>query len=323
MSSVDLGPGADPVGGASRRYRVLALPPGLRHGTVDAVDPSGRWQAGHAQDRDGVEHLVLWDDGVPADLGTVYLDPVAINRDGMMVGGFSWRYHRGEFRTLAPVPGGHSTVAAVNDGGVAAGSSSRTGARLDVPVLWEGANGPAVLPLGPDDNWGSVAGISGDGTVAGEAGHGAHNVADLSSRPVVWHPSGRIADLALPADTSPGATLRLLGIHDGVITANQKTGRRERVLQWPHPAGVPVVVAEGHAAAVSGTGAIVVYLKHSGGDRSAWLLHGESLIRLRDSTDPLRPAIVTGVTDTGDAYGWAHDDNRGTSTMPVVWRRDS
>jgi hypothetical protein len=299
----------------------LPLPVGLSDGTVDAADPSGRWQAGTAQDGGGVPHLVRWEDGVPLDLGTTDVGAVAVNRSGDMVGGtttgdvsHAWRYHDGRF---LPVPALHDgdvvTVGAINDAGTVTGTSTDPDGAPETPVVWSPDGAVRALPLPAGDNTGQPAAIDADGTVVGTVGYDPHDTSPWQPHPVVWHPDGSLTDLPGPADD-----ITPVAVENGVVTGSRPTAAGSwSVWQWVGSTANPVAVADGRAVAANTTGALALRVT----DASAALWRDGSRRNLPiPSDDPgMRTWWLAGVTDADTVYGTADSVAGADGFTPLRW----
>jgi hypothetical protein len=305
----------------------LPLPSGLWSGTVDAVDPSGRWQAGTAQDTDGVQHLVRWEDGVPRDLGTTYPGVAGINRSGDMVGGTTtgdvshvWRYHDGRFVPLPPLRAGDVlTVGGINDAGTVTGTSIDPWGVPETPVVWSPDGTVSALPVPAGDNVGQPVGIDADGTVLGTVGYDPHDtVTPWHPHPAVWHPDGSLTELPGPAD-GLDTDIAPVAIEHGVITGNRPTATDSwSVWQWATSSAAPTVVTDGQAVAANTTGALAL----RAADRSSAALWRDGTRRTLPipAEDPgMQPWQLAGVTDADTVYGAAYHVNTAEDVTPLRW----
>lgn len=316
---------AAPIPALPCQVTALPLPVGLSDGTVTAADPSGRWQAGTAQDGNGAAHLVRWDGGTPQDLGTSYPWPAAINSSGDMIGSSTtgtvsqpWRYHDGQFLALPPLHDGDTiTTVALNDTGAAAGTSTDPDGIPQIPVVWPATGAVSALPLPAGDNTGQPAGVDTDGSIVGMVGFDPHDTSPWQAHPVAWQPDGTVVPLAAPAD-DPDAGLTPLAIDGGIITGNRQSDSGTwSVWQWATSTATPAAVTTGQATAASTTGALAVRVDGT----TAVLWHDGTTQNLPiPNPDPsMLPWSLTAVTDTDTVYGYANDVNGTAQNTPLRW----
>jgi hypothetical protein len=290
---------------------VLSAPAGMTNNVLQAVDSSGRWQLGQAQDADGNEYLIRWDNGTALDLGAstadVWIGGTAINRDGTVIGAggadvsTSWVYRDGRFSKLPGIRGADEVYSFdINDGGTVVGRANEAVSGLEKPVRWSPAGTVTALPLLQGDNYGQVESVDSDGTAVGIAGFDARDTTTLTRKVVAWTPDGSIHALPVP-DDAPDADINLVAIRGGVIVGDQPiAGGKRRVLVWDSVTAAPRVLTDGTAKAVSGDGGSIVLR-----DDGLWLLRDGVRHELADpSTDQvMAPTDIAGVTNAGVIYG--------------------
>jgi hypothetical protein len=262
----------------------LALPAGSwQRMDLAAADPSGRFQIAWGTDTSDQAHMIRWDNGVPADLGTPPGSLVDVDQQGDIVGttfddqtfrGTAWRWSDGQLTTLPGLPDSVTTDArAIAPDGTIAGFT-RSADGQSTAVIWGPDNSIHVLPAtGPSEAPGR---------------------------------DPQVLPLYQPQD---GTFAQLTAISAGTVLGDELTGNTFRAVTWS-PDGTPALVADGGSGqAINASGSIAyfrafqndLWLRQDGVDRS--LPFGPS---------PYAVGKVVALTDSGVAYGM-------NFSTPVRW----
>jgi hypothetical protein len=192
---------------------------------VSRIEPTGRFQAGSYRSPTGQLRVVLWTDGVPADLGIEGGDsgPAAVDSAGQVIGGTyvdgvqtAWRLRDG-VQTSLPTPAATSEVKliALGKDGQVAGEGLDENRENERAVIWATDNSVRVLPPPAGFNRVFVTGITDDGSVVGTAMDWDWPAAMArSTRAVVWDPAG--TPRLLPA-SKPGVFTSAAIVKDGKV----------------------------------------------------------------------------------------------------------
>jgi hypothetical protein len=283
----------------------LRLPAGSwqTFGLSDA-DPSGRFQIAYGTDTSWRAHLIRWDNGVPADLGTPLGSLEEINQQGDIVGNTesedglyrytAWRYSGGQLTTLPGLPDSVDTVArAIAPDGTVAGWV-RSADKQTTAVTWAPDNTVRALP---GSGASQAIDIDANGTVIGY----------LASAPVRWAP-GAEAEILPAFESGPDTYWELTAISAGTVIGTETNGTDTQIVMWA-PGAAPVSLGQGAAHAVNARGSIAyervyeneLWLRQDGVDRS--LPFGPS---------PYSIADIAALTDDDIVYGLHY-------STPVRW----
>jgi hypothetical protein len=259
-----------------------------------AADPSGRFQIGWGTDTSWHDHIIRWDGGVPADLGTPPGSIADVDQQGDFVGttfddqtyrGTAWRYSGGQVSILPGLAGGVETVArAIAPDGTVAGQARSADGR-STAVVWAPDNSIHALPATGSSQ---AIDIDADGTVIGT----------VDDAPVRWAPGSEPEALRLyqPQDSTYA---ELTAISGGTVLGTEFTGITGRVVTWA-PDGNPVPVADGTGQAINVQGSIA-YVRPYQND--LWLRQDGVDRPLPFGPSPYPVGRVVALTDTGVAYG--------------------
>jgi hypothetical protein len=277
--------------------------------TLNAADPSGRFQVSYADDTSFRGHLIRWDNGVPTDLGTPPGSPADVNEQGDIVGTFglseepytvtAWRYSGGRVTMLPGLPDSVDTVAnAIAPDGTVAGWV-RFADGQTTAVTWAPDNTVRVLP----GSGGSRAiDIDADGTVIG----------DLGDTPVRWAP-GAEPEILPPYHPGPGTSWELKAISAGTAVGQEyrdtDTGPDTQILAWAPGAAAPVALGHGHPNAIGSRGSIAYERDY---ENEQWLRKDGVDHALPFGSSPYSVADVVAVTDDDIVYGSLY-------SAPVRW----
>jgi len=259
-----------------------------------AADPSGRFQIGWGADTSGHDHMIRWDDGVPADLGTPPGSLADVDQRGDIVGttfdeqtyrGAAWRYSGGQVSVLPGLPDSVETVArAIAPDGTVTGRSRSADGR-STAVVWAPDNSIHALPATGSSQ---AIDIDADGTVIG-------TVDDV---PVRWAPGSEPETLPL-YEPQDGTYAQLTAIGGGTVLGTETTGSAGRVVTWSRE-GTPVVVADGTGQAINAQGSIAYFRPYQ---NELWLRQDGVDRALPFGPSPYAVGKVVALTDTGVAYG--------------------
>lgn len=259
-----------------------------------AADPSGRFQIGWGTDTSEHDHMIRWDDGVPADLGTPPGSIADVDQQGDIVGttvddqtylGTAWRYSGGQVSILPGLPDSVETVAsAIAPDGTVAGRTRSADGR-STAVVWQPDNSIHALPATGSSR---AIDIDADGTVIGTA----------DDAPVRWAPGSEpeVLPLYQPQD---GTYAELTAISGGTVLGTETTGITGRVVTWT-PDGNPVAVADGTGQAINAKGSIAYFRPYQ---NDLWLRQDGVDRPLPFGPSPYAVGKVVDLTDTGVAYG--------------------
>jgi uncharacterized membrane protein len=283
----------------------LRLPAGSwqTFGLSDA-DPSGRFQIAYATDTSWRAHLIRWDNGVPADLGTPPGSLEEINQQGDIVGNAdsvdgtyrstAWRYSGGRLTTLPGLPDSVETVArAIAPDGTVAGWA-RSADQQTTAVTWAPDNTVRALP-GPGGS--QAIDIDADGTVIGY----------LAGAPVRWAP-GAEAEILPRYESGPSTSLELTAISAGTVIGTERTGPDARIVEWA-PAAAPVSLGTGAAYAINARGSIAYEREY---ENELWLRQNGVDRSLPFGPSPYSIADIVALTDDDIVYGLHY-------SAPVRW----
>jgi uncharacterized membrane protein len=291
--------------GAPCVREMLPIPAGSwQRITVVDAEPGGRFQIGYGTDTSWRGHLVRWDNGVPADLGTPPGSLAEVNAQGTVVGtttsevapyhSTAWRYADGQVTTLPGLPGSVQSIAEAiaPDGTVAGYVRAADGQRT--AVTWAPDNTVQALPGTGESR---AVDIDADGTVIGY----------LGEAPVRWAPGGQ-AEILPAYAPGPGTSWRLTGITGGRVLGEEQGPDDVRVVVWA-PGAAPVSLGRGAAHAVNAAGSVAYERIY---ENEQWLRQGGVDRALPFGPSPYSVADVVAVTSDDTVYGTHY-------STPVRW----
>ncbi len=271
---------------------------------VSDADPSGRFQIAYGTDTSGRAHLIRWDNGVPANLGTPPGALAEVNQQGDIVGttfsdepdrSMAWRYSEGRLATLPGLPDSVEAVAQAiaPDGTVAGWVESADNQRT--AVTWSADNSVQALP----GSGGSFAiDIDVDGTVIGY----------LAGAPVRWAP-GAEAEVLPAYKAGAGTSWHLIAISAGTVIGQEwQTHTDNRLVVWA-PAAAPVSLGDVYGHAVNARGSIAYERAY---ENEQWLRKDGVDRSLPFGPSPFSIADIAALTDDDIAYGTHY-------STPVRW----
>jgi hypothetical protein len=259
-----------------------------------SADPGGRFQVGWGTDTSWHDHMIRWDGGAPADLGTPPGSIADIDQQGDIVGttfddqtyrGAAWRYSGGQVSMLPGLPDSVETVArAIAPDGTVAGRSRSADGRWTA-VVWAPDNSIHALPATGSSQ---AIDIDADGTVIGK----------VDDSLVRWAPGSEPETLPL-FQPQAGTYAELTAISAGTVLGTETMGTAGRVVTWS-PDGNPVAVADGIGQAINAQGSIAYFRPYQ---NDLWLRQDGVDRPLPFGPSPYPVGKVVALTDTGVAYG--------------------
>ncbi|MCX5233561.1 lamin tail domain-containing protein [Streptomyces sp. NBC_00233] len=310
-----------PESGEACSREVISGPAGLTAKTLEAGDPSGRYQAGRAVDSADVEHLVLWTDGVAEDLGVPALGansfPSDVNGHGEIVGNVfmdgnwrGWRRRGGQFTPVTlPASALTADAVAINGNGEMAGTSFRAAYAQDGrATVWSTDNSARELTRPAGFNDARALDIDDDGTVIGTVSLLDYDTATtLDQRAVAWFPDGtwRFLNGIRPTDQTEAKAIR-----NGRVVGTTASGG---ILAWNAVSGdVTQLSPEGRPVEVNSTGSVTT--------TNLELILPSGVRRPLPIFDPVHGGASRVLTDANIVYGKAsyYDEDLQATVAPLL-----
>ncbi len=234
---------------SSCEAHLLPIPEGADQSQILGGDPSGRYVVGTYSKTEGIEKVILWDNGTAVTIPAPGdgLIAAVVNSHGVVAGTsdrlgngevkmFNWVYRNGQISQLGEVltqPGTFIAVEDINErGDILANSRFDSGGAFGrrLPGIWKnyGQDGFHELATTPDLQQVSALAIDDDGTVVGR-----HLTAQGYSgeRGLVWTPDGVLQQLLPPAGYGPGGAMQLLS-NGWAVGYYQQPGKQEHEVAW-------------------------------------------------------------------------------------------